>query len=299
MTAAPALNRTGPASRERRHFDIIASIARAEAGLQIPPEKAPMVFARIAKRLRLLGLSDVEAYCELVLGASGATERQHLICALTTNVTGFFREAHHFEYLRNQICPEFAAQARDGGRIRIWSAGCSSGPEPYTIAMILLDALPSAPDLDIRILATDIDAEVLGVARKGCYDTQRLAPLPDGYRDRFLCAADERGLPPGHLQVAPEVRALVRFRELNLLDPWPMRGTFDLIFCRNVVIYFAQDTQAGLWPRFAQACKPGGHLFLGHSERLPHALHGAFRPVATTTYRRTRAMVQPQPPSKE
>ncbi|SNT13596.1 CheR family methyltransferase [Tropicimonas sediminicola] len=298
MTIAHRLQPDTRATRERRQFDIIAAIARADAGLMIPPEKAPMVFARITKRIRQLGLADAEQYCALVLGSDGTSERRHLISALTTNVTGFFRERHHFDFLRRQILPDIVPRAKRGERIRIWSAGCSSGPEPYSIAMVLLDAFQDARDYDIRILATDIDAEVLDVARAGRYGIEQLAPLPDGYQKRFLRAphTDGPGCPP---EVAPELKQLVRFKELNLLAPWPMRGTFDLIFCRNVVIYFDQDTQMDLWSRFAGACKTGGHLFLGHSERLPQTFHGAFRPVATTTYLRTPASPPEQPPRKE
>ncbi|MFD0978422.1 CheR family methyltransferase [Tropicimonas aquimaris] len=299
MTVAhPPPNHEGT-TRERRQFEIIASIARTDAGLMIPPEKAPMVFARITKRIRRLGLADPEEYCALVLGSEGATERRQLISALTTNVTGFLRERHHFDFLRQNILPDLTTRAKRGERIRIWSAGCSSGPEPYSTAMVLLDALPDALDCDIRILATDIDAQVLEVAQAGCYGIGQLAPLPDGYRKRFFQAASGSGNRGDRFEVAPKLRTLIRFKELNLLAPWPMRGTFDLIFCRNVVIYFDQDTQMDLWSRFSGACKTGGHLFLGHSERLPQAFHVAFRPVATTTYLRTPATPPQHPTCKE
>ncbi|WP_068114851.1 CheR family methyltransferase [Tropicimonas marinistellae] len=286
MTPALTITNGELAGKDRRHFDVISTIARSEAGLVIPPEKAPMVFARLAKRLRSLGLSDAGAYCEFITGPDGDRERRHLISALTTNVTSFFREMHHFEYLKAQVLPELQRRARRGERIRIWSAGCSNGSEPYSIAMTVLDAFPDAAEHDVRILATDIDSQILETARKGHFEEDRFEPIPTAYRMRFLKSCADADGTAKRLQITDELRRIVRFRELNLLGDWPMRHPFDVIFCRNVVIYFDQETQERLWPRFEAACKPSAHLFLGHSERLPPAFHGTLRPVATTTYRR-------------
>lgn len=281
--------------RDREDFDTIARIAREDAGLSIPPEKAPMVFARLTKRLRALGISDRSEYCRLVQTPDGAEERRKLICTLTTNVTGFFREAHHFEMIATEILPQLAVRARQGDRVRFWSAGCSSGQEPYTLAMVVLDAIPEARDLDVRILATDIDTDILAMAKRAEYDEMALAPLSPVMRKKFVHETSERG----KLGLAQDVRQLVSFRELNLLGKWPMRGPFDLILCRNVVIYFDQVTQNALWPRFESVCAPGGHLFLGHSERIDQDNAGRFQPVATTTYRRADVCSSPSPNNKD
>lgn len=266
-------------------FDILARVAKQDAGLVIPREKAPMVFARLTRRLRALGMSDRSEYCRLIESKEGQAERRELISALTTNVTGFFRENHHFETLANEVMPPLVERARSGGRVRIWSAGCSSGPEPYSAAMIVLEQLPEAPRLDVKILATDIDPAVLRVARAGCFSSTLLEPVSLERRNRFF-GRSNNGSSSAEYQVNEDVRSLVSFRELNLLGQWPMKGTFDAIFCRNVVIYFDKKTQSMLWPRFGDACAPGGFFFLGHSERLDETNATDFRSCGTTTYRR-------------
>jgi chemotaxis protein methyltransferase CheR len=274
---------------DRRNFDTIAAIVHKEAGLAIPFEKAPMVFARLSKLQARLGLKDAGEYCSLLTSSKGDVERRHLVSALTTNVTSFFREVHHFEYIRKSIAPELIARARAGDRIRIWSAGCSDGSEPYSIAMTLLDCCRDIGVFDVRILATDIDSEILGIARLGQYKADRLGSIPESHRRTYFEKVVDAGAGTRQLQISSTVRNLVHFRELNLVGHWPMKLKFDLIFCRNVLIYFDQDTQMRLWPRFEDACKPGGHLFLGHSERLPSRHTTDFRPIATTTYRRHAA----------
>ncbi|SFC58649.1 CheR family methyltransferase [Tropicimonas isoalkanivorans] len=282
----PSAHPSGLSNADRRNFDIIAEIAHKEAGLAIPFEKAPMVFARLSKLQSRLGLNDAGEYCTLLTSSKGDLERRHLICALTTNVTSFFREAHHFDYMRKIIAPDLIARARAGDRIRIWSAGCSDGSEPYSIAMTLLDCCRDIGQFDIRILATDIDCEILGIARLGRYKADRLGSIPESYRRNFVEQVGDADKDAALIQVSSTARNLVHFRELNLVGHWPMKQKFDIIFCRNVLIYFDQDTQMRLWPRFEDACKPGGHLFIGHSERLPSRHTTDFRPIATTTYRR-------------
>lgn len=263
-------------------FQTISRIARAEAGLVLPPDKAPMVMARISKRMRKIGVSSLTDYCALLATDDALSERREMVYALTTNVTSFLREAHHFEQLRERLLPDLVARARAGGRVRLWSAGCSSGQEPYSLAMTILDAFPEAARHDLRVLATDIDPHVLGEARRGSYPAALLEPLPAPWRTRFF-EAQAGG--EDMCRVTDQVREIIAFRELNLLGPWPMKGRFDAIFCRNVVIYFDRETQAELWTRFHGALADGGHLFLGHSERIDPA--GApFRPVGTTIYQR-------------
>lgn len=292
MTDASLLSpgQTGdtPSPSDLAGFDRIAALAHQEAGLVLPRDKAAMVLARVAKRMRRSGHATLDAYCTHLDSGDGAAERRELIFTLTTNVTSFFREKHHFDALRDRLLPELVARARAGGRIRFWSAGCSSGPEPYSLAMLLLDAFPEAGAHDVRILATDIDPHVLTQARAGRYAAPQVEPVPDAFRKRFLVPDDASGPTPGY-RVVDGVRRIVAFRELNLLKEWPMKKRFDVIFCRNVVIYFDRETQTRLWRRFAAALEPGGHLFLGHSERIDLAATDAFRVVGTTMYQRAQA----------
>lgn len=271
-----------------KEFEILARIARQEAGLVIPPEKAPMVFARVSKRLRALGLKDRGDYCRMVEDQNEVVERRLLVSALTTNVTSFFREAHHFETLAERILPELVRQARSGQRVRIWSAGCSTGPEPYSIAMVVLEKCPEAASLDIKILATDIDPVALSAARSGCFAENQVSSISRARQKSFFKARSLRSSSDENTKIADKVASLISFRELNLVAPWPMKFQFDVIFCRNVVIYFDRETQISLWPRFAQVCKPGGYLFLGHSERLDDSNLCHFRSIGTTTYQRTK-----------
>jgi chemotaxis protein methyltransferase CheR len=263
-------------------FSRIAAMLHADAGIFLPDTKATLVYSRLAKRLRTLGLQSFRDYCDLVASADGLDERQKMLVSLTTNVTSFFREPHHFELLRTKVLPPLLQAAKAGGRVRLWSAGCSKGHEPYSIAMTILALMPEAANHDIRILATDIDTEVLAEGRAGRYDESLVAPVPQAERRRgFLPAATDKGV----LCVTPDMRRLVSFRELNLIGAWPMRGRFDVIFCRNVVIYFDDDTQAKVWSRFADVLVPGGVLMMGHSERLLGPAQDLFTSIGTTAYR--------------
>ena len=264
-------------------FAQISAIAYREAGLAIAPGKAAMVHTRLARRLRALALTSYQDYCALIASDAGAGERREMISALTTNVSHFFREAHHFDRLRDEIAPGLHARLKAGGRVRIWSAGCSNGQEPYSIAMTLLAGGEIGAGADLRVLATDIDPKVIAFARRGLYDERMMAGLPADLRTRFFArAADGDGW-----LVSDRLKGLVRFRELNLLDPWPMRGRFDVIFCRNVVIYFDTPTQEKLWRGFAEVLNPQGWLFLGHSERLSDDGGALFAGMGLTAYRRT------------
>jgi chemotaxis protein methyltransferase CheR len=263
-------------------FQRIAAMLHADAGIFLPDTKATLVYSRLAKRLRTLGLKSFHDYCELVAGADGLDERQKMLVSLTTNVTSFFREPHHFALLRDTILPPLLQAAKAGRRVRLWSAGCSKGHEPYSIAMTVLNLMPDAADHDVRILATDIDTEVLAEGRMGRYDESLLGTVPAAERRRgFLPASAGNPI----LSVTPEMRRLVSFRELNLIGQWPMKGPFDVIFCRNVVIYFDDDTQAKVWSRFAGLLGPGGTLLVGHSERVLGPAQALFSNIGTTAYR--------------
>ena len=270
-------------------FRRIASILHDHAGIQLSEAKAALVYARLAKRLRALGLESFRDYCTLVAGSSGLDERQRMVAALTTNVTKFFREAHHFEHLKHKVLPGLLDRARRGEEVRIWSAGCSNGQEPYTIALVLLSVMPDVARHDIRILATDIDPNMIAEGRAGEYPESALTDVPAEMRRRWLHRVSSTG--EARFQVADEVQSLVAFRELNLFAKWPMKKRFDVIFCRNVVIYFDKTKQAELWTRFSAALKPGGHLYIGHSERVSGPSADHFVADGVTTWRQTRGGV--------
>lgn len=275
----------GEAGLSPEQFEMIARIAHDEAGLVLSETKQSMISSRLIKRLRALNLPSFDAYCSLLRGPLRSNELPEFISAMTTNVTHFFREPHHFETLANHILPNLKRKADAGGRIRIWSAGCSSGQEPYSIAMCLLSHWPDCTAKDIRILGTDIDPNILSVARGGQFQDQVMTGLPAGYRDKFFSSGD-RGL----WTLNADVRSLVRFNALNLLVDWPMRTSFDVIFCRNVVIYFDGATQSILWPRFEAVLDDEGWLMVGHSERLDEAASARFESVGITTYKKRPAV---------
>ncbi len=262
-------------------FRKISAMVHGDAGLHLPDAKATLVYSRLAKRLRALGLTNFKDYCALVAGADGVDERQKMLAALTTNVTRFFREPHHFEHLKEKVLPPLLDAARSGGKVRIWSAACSSGQEPFSIAMTILSLMPEAPDRDIKVLATDIDPNMVAEGRSGTYAEHLLDGVPDAYRKRWTSA-----VAGGEVRMADELRALVTFNELNLIGEWPMKGAFDAIFCRNVAIYFEDDTQARLWNRFAPLNKVGGALYIGHSERIQGPAVDLYKPDGVTTYLR-------------
>ena len=269
-------------------FRRIASMLHADAGIALVESKATLVYARLAKRLRALGLESFRDYCALVAGDEGLDERQKMLAALTTNVTRFYREPHHFEHLKAHVLPGLIATARRGGRVRLWSAACSSGQEPYTMALCLLALAPDAADLDIKILATDIDPNIIAEAREGVYREDLVEPVPAPELKRWFEPAELRGAPAW--RVSEEVAELVSFRELNLNAPtWPMKHAFQVIFCRNVAIYFEDDTQAKLWSRFTEVTAPDGRLYIGHSERVNGPAAARWRSDGLTTYRLTGA----------
>lgn len=248
----------------RRNFENIAGLLRTESGIHLPESKAMLVYSRLAKRLRQTGCPDFDAYWELIDSPAGAQERQAMFAALTTNVTRFFREPHHFDHLKKTVLPDLVATARAGGRVRLWSSACSTGEEPYSIALTVLDMLPEAARLDVKILATDIDPVVVATARAGIYRADVQSVVPQPLRDKWLARDRESGA----WRVKDEVKALVTFNQLNLIGTWPIKGPFDVIFCRNVVIYFEDETQAHVWGRFHKMLAPEGRLYVGHSERV-------------------------------
>lgn len=244
-------------------FQALRVLVKSLTGIHLSDQKRELVYGRLTRRLRALQLRTFAEYRERLKGDS--QELAELCNAITTNLTSFFREPHHFQYLRDRVLGPLA-QSRGAQRLRIWSAGCSTGEEPYSIAMTVLETLPDAARRDVRILATDLDSEVLQRARRGIYPAERTANLSPERLQRFFTDRQEAG--GLHRQVKPEVAALVTFKQLNLIHALPMRGPLDAIFCRNVVIYFDKDTQRELFARVARLQRPGDLLFLGHSESL-------------------------------
>jgi chemotaxis protein methyltransferase CheR len=263
-----------------KDFETIAAIIRERAGINLPATKGALVYSRLVRRLRLLGLETFADYCALLTEPGGEEEAEVVLRALTTNVTRFFREPHHFDDLYNRLV-EMAPDVRAGGRLRLWSAGCSTGQEPYSMALTLLSVLPEAADLDVRILASDIDTDVLETARRALYDEEELDAVPANLRGELEHSAG------GVWRVGAAARRLVTFKEHNLnAAAWPMSGSFQAIFCRNVAIYFDDPTQERLWRRFAPLMSPDGRLYVGHSERVDDA---AFQSCGLTLYRRLGA----------
>jgi len=272
-------------------FQKVIEILHADAGILLTQTKAPLVYSRLVKRLRVLGLGSFARYCAFVESDAGAAERQQMVSALTTNVTGFFREPHHFEHLKAHVLRPLIGPVRKGARLRIWSAGCSTGEEPYSIALSILEMMPDAAAFDVRVLATDINPTVLDVGRAGAYDEGVLAPvnrrlLSDWFRGSR--GADGRRT----LAVGDELRSLVAFRQLNLLSPWPMTPPYQAAFCRNVLIYFDDAGQADVQKRIGGLLAPAGRLYLGASERIKGS--GDLRLDGVTAYR--RASGAPAPP---
>ncbi len=273
----------GDYEMSNRDFKQIAAMLYADAGIYLPESKATLVYSRLAKRLRKLNLDSFQDYCDLVGAPEGAEERREKLSALTTNVTRFFREPHHFEHLKAHVLPAMLTAARRGAKARLWSAACSSGQEPYSIALTLLSLDPNAAALDIKILATDIDPRVVAEGRRGAYVEAALADVPPALRKRYFVS-----VPNGVGQewaVADELRRLVSFRTLNLNADWPMQGKFDAIFCRNVVIYLDEPTQQKVWSRFASILEPDGWLYIGHSERVTGPAASRFVSEGVTAYR--------------
>ena len=264
-------------------FRKIARLVTEKTGIVVNDRKRAFISGRLGRRLRVLGLSNFSEYCRLLEGCEGESERHMLVNAVTTNHTAFFREPHHFDYLAKVALPEIVeANDKGRGRLRIWSAGCSTGEEPYTLALVLCEQAHRLPDWDVKILATDLDTNVVAHAAAGRYDAERVRSIPADYRQKYVDVQSDGSGVMGH---AP--RALISFAPLNLLEKWPMRGPFDIIFCRNVVIYFDKPTQRRLFDRYAEMLKPDGWMIIGHSENLL-GVSDRFRPVDRTVYRRVK-----------
>lgn len=264
-------------------FEGICDLVRSSAGITLGGSKRALVVSRLSKRLRHHGYTTFAQYLvHLHEHDVGGAEMLEMINCITTNKTEFFREPHHFEWIREHLVPMLRQRAKASGRrsVRIWSAGCSTGQEPYSIAMVLADGL-AEPGWDIKILASDIDTNVLAHARAGEYDVELVHDVPEALRRKYFEPSD------GGYRVVSRLRSLVTFGRINFIEPkWPIKTRFDVIFCRNVTIYFDRETQETVYARFERQLEPGGYLVAGHSENL-HWLSQTFAPIGKTIYQRT------------
>ena len=265
---------------EEEDFAAISALVKSLSGINLTRQKRELVYGRLAVRLRAMGLRTFREYRRIV--AEDVQEQIRMCNAITTNLTYFFREPHHFEHLRDQVLPMHRERANQR-RLRIWSAGCSSGEEAYSIAMILLESLPQLQDWNVRILATDLDSDMLEMAAAGEYAAERVKGLSETRLRRFFAEHKDQG--ESTYVVRPEVRRMVTFKKLNLMQPLPMPGPLDVVFCRNTVIYFDKDTQRDLFARIAPLQRPGDLLYLGHSESLL-SVSSDYESIGHTTYLR-------------
>jgi len=271
-----------------RDFNRFRELIYNTCGIHLTSIKKTMLSSRLRKRLRLLGMDSFSEYYDYLSGTkSESSELGHMIDAVSTNKTDFFREPKHFEYLTNEVLPRMCRSGwwRPGRQLNIWSAGCSSGEEPYTIAMILADFATRNRVGEFSILASDISTRMLDKARKAIYPEDAVEPVPDGLKRKYLMRG--KCSQKGFCRVVPELRTNLQFQRINLNEGshFGIRTTMDIIFCRNVIIYFDRETQKRLFEKFYEQLLPGGYLFIGHSETL-HGINDQFRAVAVASYRK-------------
>lgn len=265
-----------------RIFDRFSEFIKAELGIKMPASKKTLLEARLQKRLRELCMSSHEEYCEYLFSPQGMEEELvNLVDVVTTNTTDFFREPKHFELLMSVVLPKLAA--RGSRKVNVWSAGCSSGEEPYTLSMVLSEFARQSNGFTFNILATDISTQVLRMAIRAVYPETKIGPIPTEYRKRYLLRSKDRTR--RLVRIGPEARSHVRFRRLNFMEEFSFDDQLDIIFCRNVVIYFDRQTQERLFSRFCGKLVTGGYLFIGHSESLA-GMNLPLEPVAPTVYRK-------------
>ncbi|MBT3197385.1 MAG: protein-glutamate O-methyltransferase CheR, partial [Gammaproteobacteria bacterium] len=245
-------------------FNFLREVVTGRTGIVVADEKEDMFYSRLARKVRKLGLTSFRQYCELIRNDRSGVETARLVNAITTNLTSFFRENHHFEYLSGTVLPELENSGVGSRRLRIWSAGCSTGEEPYSIAVTLCEAGLQTKGWDIQVKATDVNSEVLAQAAEGVYSLERLEGLGSQRLQRWFLKG--KGAQDGKMRVKPEVSRMMNFAELNLVSPWSLPEPVDIIFCRNVIIYFDRESKKKLIDRMADNLKDGGYLFIGHSE---------------------------------
>ncbi|MDD1626438.1 MAG: protein-glutamate O-methyltransferase [Methylococcaceae bacterium] len=263
-------------------FNFLRKMSNEYSGIQVSDERFDMFYSRLSKRVRKLGLGNFKEYCQYLIDHPD-DEFTGFINAITTNLTAFFRESHHFEYLRDVVIPEVLLRNKNSRQINVWSAGCSTGEEPYSIAITLRENVPA--DWNIRILATDLDTNVLQTARNGVFAEERVSDISEPRLKRWFMRG--KFAQSGQVKIRPELQQIIQFKQLNLMKEWPMKHYFDFIFCRNVLIYFDRETKTTLAGRYAEMLASKAWLFIGHSESL-NQLSSDFELVTCTTYRKNK-----------
>ena len=261
------------AKLEEREFEFgdedfrhIVQLVSQKTGIVLGEHKRPMVYSRLARRLRALKFTAFRDYLHFLEREEGQGEIVDFVNAITTNLTSFFREGHHFEHLEKTVLKPLLANKNTNRRLRIWSAGCSSGMEPYTISMVLNEYARELASWDVKILATDIDTNMINTGKAGIYSEDCLEKIPARFKKYVIGTKNDEG--DDVIEMSDKLKNLITFKQLNLLEEWPIKGPFDVIFCRNVVIYFDKETQRGIFDRYANLIKPDGWLYIGHSENL-------------------------------
>lgn len=263
-------------------FGRVKSIVYDFAGIDLNDSKKNLVYNRLSKRIRFLNMKSFSEYLDFV-DSQGEAEFVHLINAITTNLTFFFRENHHFDYLAKTVIPGLVASNSSSKKVRIWSAGCSTGEEPYSIAIILKESMP--PGWDAKVIATDLDSNVVNTGQMGVYKMDRLKGVSEERKKRWFLKGS--GSQQGFVKVKPELQDIIEFGQLNLMNDWPLKDSIDVIFCRNVVIYFDKPTQTKLFNRYADRLPDNGHLFIGHSESL-YKVSDRFELLGQTIYKKVK-----------
>ncbi len=268
-----------------RNFTRLSELIYSEAGICLGTEKKTMLEARIKRRLKSLDLTSYSEYCDYLFGGQGFKEEiVHLIDVVTTNKTDFFREPGHFDFLVAKALPDFVARYGNGRRFLFWSAGCSTGEEPYTLAIVLSEYALAHPGFRFSILATDISTTVLAKAELGVYSSEAAAPVPSLLRQKYFLRSRDRD--SNRVRVIPELRQLVAFRRLNFMDSdYGLAEKADAVFCRNVIIYFDRPTQESILRKLSHQLLPDGYMFVGHAETL-HEMDLPLTPVAPALYRK-------------
>jgi chemotaxis protein methyltransferase CheR len=261
---------------QNEHFEKLKGLVFEHTGITLGDEKKQLTYSRYSKRLRALGITDFNDYIDII-SSGDESELPFFISAITTNFTSFFRENHHFEFLVNEVSRLIKIKKS----VRIWSAGCSSGEEPYSMAMSLLHGVQGIETADVKILATDLDTAILATASRGIYSDERFDNANDSIVNPWIKRG--KGENSGFVMIHPKVREMITYRQLNLLGQWPIKTSFDIIFCRNVVIYFSKDVQRALFDRFSKNQSKGGKLMIGHSENLA-GVCDSYRLIGRTIY---------------
>lgn len=263
-------------------FNRVKKIVYDYAGIDLNESKKNLVYNRLSKRIRFLDMQTFAEYLNFV-EAQGEAEFVHLINAITTNLTFFFREDHHFEYLAKTVIPGLLKANQGKKKIRVWSAGCSTGEEPYSIAITLKESVPAG--WDAKVIATDLDSNVVATGKTGVYKIDRLKGVREERKKRWFLKGT--GSQEGLVKVKTEIQEMIEFGQLNLMEDWPIKEDIDVIFCRNVVIYFDKPTQSKLFNRYADRLPENGHLFIGHSESL-YKVSDRFELLGQTIYKKIK-----------